>query len=247
MKDTDRTTVIYLVGTIIMFFLLLTSTNQILAPIFNRGSVSNTLYYIKAPEQIINENKTYKVKFNTSEGSFEAELCSKCAPKNVNNFVYLSKNKYFDQTKFSRIVKDFLIQAGDPQSKSTGKNVWGTGKTTYFIEDEVNWNSLNISESSKESLRKEGYKSNDNLQSISLKKYALAMANDGPNTNSSQFFIIVANNSDSRLFDLNGKYTVIGEIKTGIDAVNKINDSQTSKEQVPDQIITINSTEVTEL
>lgn len=82
------------------------------------------------PEMSIDVNKTYLAHIETNKGSFTIELFAKDAPKTVNNFVFLSKEKFYDHVFFHRIVKNFMIQTGDPKGT-------GTGGPGYSIEDEL--------------------------------------------------------------------------------------------------------------
>ena len=85
--------------------------------------------YEKAPDMQIDTNKTYIAKFETNDGNFEVTLNAKDAPKTVNNFVFLAKNKFYDGLTFHRIVKDFMIQGGDPLGT-------GGGDPGYKFDDE---------------------------------------------------------------------------------------------------------------
>lgn len=85
--------------------------------------------YEKAPDMQIDITKTYVAKFETASGNFEVTMDAKDAPKTVNNFVFLAKNKFYDGLIFHRIVKDFMIQGGDPE----GTGVGGPG---YKFDDE---------------------------------------------------------------------------------------------------------------
>jgi cyclophilin family peptidyl-prolyl cis-trans isomerase len=76
--------------------------------------------YRKAPDMTIDANKTYIAKVETSKGSFEVELDAKNTPITVNNFVFLAKDKFYDGLKFHRIMKEFMIQGGDPKGDGTG-------------------------------------------------------------------------------------------------------------------------------
>lgn len=91
--------------------------------------------YSKAPDMQIDVNKTYIAEFETSMGNFEAELFAKDAPKTVNNFVVLSNDGFFNNLIFHRVIKDFMIQGGDPQGD-------GTGGPGYKFEDEFNSHKL---------------------------------------------------------------------------------------------------------
>ena len=136
----------------------------------------------------------------TSMGSFEIELYPSDAPKTVENFVKLSEKKYFDGMRVHRIAKGFVIQTGDDKSKDPAQaDQWGSGGQSIWgkeFEDELNPNAPSF---------KEGYK-----------KGVVAMANRGPNTNTSQFFVCLQDVS------LPHKYTIFGKVVKGMDVVDKI-------------------------
>ena len=200
------------------------------------------------PSFTISLEKTYIAKIVTNQGDVTVELCTKCAPQNVNNFVYLSNKEYYKATKFHRIVKDLLIQGGDRNTLNADTTSYGKGKTNYLIEDEVNWDYLNFTEEKRTALTNQGYKSNTSVFSKNLGKYTLAMANDGPNTNSSQFFIVTGDNTDSRIADLNGFYTVIGEVKSGFETLEKTNNiSVNDNTYLPASDVIIQKIEITEI
>jgi len=144
--------------------------------------------------------KEYAV-LETSMGTFEVELYPQDAPKTVENFVKLAEKKYFDGMRFHRVVKGFVIQIGDDKSKDTAKVAqWGTGGKSIWgkeFADELNPNAPSY---------KEGYK-----------KGVLAMANRGPNTNTSQFFIMLGDNTR-----LPKNYTIFGKVIKGQEVVDKI-------------------------
>lgn len=129
----------------------------------------------------------------TSMGTIEIELFRNDAPKTVENFVKLAEKKYFDGIIFHRVAKGFVIQGGDPTGTGSG------GKSIYGKEfaDELNPNTPSY---------KEGYK-----------KGVVAMANRGPNTNTSQFFIMLAD-----LPRMPKNYTIFGKVIKGQDVVDKI-------------------------
>lgn len=85
--------------------------------------------YSQAPDMQIDTSKTYIAKFETNDGNFEITLNVKDAPKTVNNFVVLARDKFYDGLSFHRIVKDFMIQGGDPQGT-------GSGGPGYKFDDE---------------------------------------------------------------------------------------------------------------
>ena len=140
--------------------------------------------------------------FETSEGNIVCQLFEKDAPKTVANFVELaegkrewmhpstrkkSKDHLYDGTIFHRVIPDFMIQGGDPQGT-------GMGGPGYQFEDETKGSPHKLDKAGK-----------------------LAMANAGPNTNGSQFFITLANTDW-----LTGKHTIFGEVVEGQDIVEKI-------------------------
>src|SRR5256886_13259086 len=142
--------------------------------------------YSAPPPVTIDPNKQYIATFKTSRGEIVCDLFTKDAPKTVNNFVFLAREKFYDGTVFHRVIADFMIQGGDP----TGTGGGGPG---YRFEDEV--------------------KNNQRKHQVG----SLSMANAGPNTNGSQFFIThVATDW------LNGKHTVLRQVRSGQEIVNSI-------------------------
>jgi cyclophilin family peptidyl-prolyl cis-trans isomerase len=137
----------------------------------------------------------------TSMGTFEVDLYRSDAPKTVENFVKLAEKKFFDGMRVHRVSKNFVIQTGDDKSKDPKKMAeWGTGgKSIYGKEfaDELNPNTPSY---------KEGYK-----------KGVLAMANRGPNTNTSQFFVMLRDNTT-----LPKNYTIFGKVIKGQEVVDAI-------------------------
>ncbi|WP_425517683.1 peptidylprolyl isomerase [Paenibacillus oenotherae] len=83
------------------------------------------------PKMSIDTSKSYEAAFVTSMGEFKVELFAKDAPQTVNSFVFLAREKYFDGLKFHRVIRDFMIQSGDPQGN-------GMGGPGYNIPDELN-------------------------------------------------------------------------------------------------------------
>ena len=131
----------------------------------------------------------------TTKGTIVIELRADLAPKTVENFVTHSKNGYYNGLIFHRVIKDFMIQGGDPTGTgSGGESIWG-GK----FNDEFAPNA------------------------IFDKAGVLAMANSGPNTNGSQFFITTV-----ATYWLNGRHTIFGQVQEGFDIVKKIDNSPTN-------------------
>jgi cyclophilin family peptidyl-prolyl cis-trans isomerase len=135
---------------------------------------------------------------HTNHGDITVELFDEDAPKTVENFKKLASDNFYDGVIFHRVIKDFMIQGGDP----TGT---GTGGPGYQFEDEQNEHHI--------------------------VRGALAMANAGPNTNGSQFFIVT---TDAAPW-LDGKHTVFGRVVDGMDAVDKIEASDTGHNDRPKQ------------
>ena len=146
----------------------------------------------------MDERKDVRAVVSTSMGSFTMELLPKEAPCAVNSFVYLARQKFFDGVTFHRIVKDFVIQGGDPQGT-------GQGGPGYSFNDELE---------------------NDLKYEIGT----VAMANSGPNTNGSQFFVVAGNQGTS----LPKSYTIFGRVVEGLDVVKEINAVPTKGGSGPD-------------
>jgi len=154
----------------------------------------------------------------TDKGSIELELDRSTAPNAVDNFVKLVKEGFYNGIKFHRVVEDFVIQAGDPLSKDNDPNNDGAGGPGYVFNDEINPKSLGLSEELIKSLETQGYKFNYRLKSLPHKIGAISMANSGPNTNGSQFFIVSTQDQP----DLDGRYTVFGRVINGMEVVRQI-------------------------
>jgi peptidyl-prolyl cis-trans isomerase B (cyclophilin B) len=150
--------------------------------------------YDAPPKMTIDVNKKYSAVIDTSKGKIVVDLFAKDAPKTVNNFVFLAREGFYNGTVFHRVIPDFMIQGGDP----TGT---GRGNPGYRFEDEVGPENLNV-----------------------FKTGTLAMANSGPNTNGSQFFI-----THKPTEWLLGKHTIFGQVREGQDVVNAIEKGDTIK------------------
>lgn len=137
----------------------------------------------------------------TSMGKFEIELYPADAPKTVENFIGLAEKKFFDGVRIHRVVKNFVIQMGDPFSKDKKKrDMWGMGGESIWnkeFADELSPNTQSY---------KDGYL-----------KGVVAMANKGPNTNTSQFFVMLRDNTS-----LPKNYTIFGKVVKGMEVVDKM-------------------------
>jgi peptidyl-prolyl cis-trans isomerase B (cyclophilin B) len=143
--------------------------------------------YSAPPPMTIDVEKSYTATFDTSKGKIVVELKPKNAPVTVNNFVFLANDGFYNDTIFHRVINDFMIQGGDPTAT-------GRGGPGYRFDDEFHGNNW---------LRHE--------------VGSLSMANAGPNTNGSQFFI-----THIKTDWLDGKHTVFGKVIEGQDVVNAI-------------------------
>jgi len=139
--------------------------------------------WASAPEMIIDLGKNYKAVMHTDKGDITLDLFEKQVPRTVNNFVFLAREGYYNDTIFHRVIMNFMAQGGDP----TGTGAGGPG---YSFKDEFN---------------------NDLRHN---KPGILSMANAGPNTNGSQFFITHVPTPW-----LDGKHSVFGEVVDGMDVV----------------------------
>ena len=152
---------------------------------------------------------------HTNAGDITIKLFDADAPHTVANFVKLAKSGFYDGTKFHRVIKDFMIQGGDPLTRDDGQITrWGTGGPGYSFADEIRANNRN------------------GVGTIS-------MANSGPNTNGSQFFINTANNNF-----LDSKHTVFGKVSSGMNVVEKIEGTSVDSPDRPIEPIIIESVTV---
>lgn len=161
---------------------------------------------------------TNHITLQTDKGEIKLELYRDVAPKTVDNFVKLAKEKFYDGTKFHRVISDFMIQGGDPNSKNADPSDDGQGGPDYTFEDEINAKSLGLTNEQIKQLESQGYVYNTNLHSLPVDPEYLAMANRGPNTNGSQFFIV----TQTPQKHLYGKHTVFGKVVSGMDVVRSI-------------------------
>ncbi|CAH0344608.1 peptidylprolyl isomerase [Bacillus sp. CECT 9360] len=174
----------------------------------------------------------------TNQGSIKIKLFPELAPKTVENFVTHAENGYYEGVIFHRIIKDFMIQGGDPQGTGMGgESIWGAP-----FEDEFSMEAFNL-------------------------RGALSMANAGPGTNGSQFFIVQAPHVDSSMGEqmkqagypdeiitaymekggtpwLDHKHTVFGHVIEGMDIVDKITGLETGSGDKPVEDVVIQSIKV---
>lgn len=150
----------------------------------------------------------------TNLGDIKISFYNTDSPKTVNNFLNLAQQGFYNGTKFHRVIKDFMIQGGDPNSKSDDWSTHGMGGPDYRFADEFN--------------------------NHKLVRGSLAMANAGPNTNGSQFFIVTAEATPW----LDGVHTNFGQITEGMDIVSKIEAVPVNANDHPLEDVTINTIEL---
>ena len=175
-------------------------------------------YKIKPIEEIEQKEKIPMIILKTNLGDIKIEFFEKDAPKTVANFIKLSSEGFYNGARFHRVIKGFMIQGGDPNSKD---NDWlndGMGGPGYQFEYELN-------------PQTESYKAG-------YLKGVVAMANSGSDTNGSQFFIMLEN------YPLPRNYTIFGKVVEGQDVVDKIGNLKTYENDNPRGQTTINSVEI---
>jgi len=166
----------------------------------------------------IKEKNMVSATIQTDKGNIELTLDKNAAPNTVENFVKLAQSGFYDGVKFHRVVDSFVIQAGDPLSKDEDPSNDGQGGPGYAIDDEINPKSLGLSQNEIDQLVYNGYTFDYSLTSLPHKVGTISMANSGPNTAGSQFFIVTTEDQP----DLNGKYTAFGNVTSGMDVVRQI-------------------------
>jgi cyclophilin family peptidyl-prolyl cis-trans isomerase len=158
--------------------------------------------YSTPPAMQIDPNKKYTAIFHTDKGDITVDLFASQAPVTVNNFVFLAREGFYNNTTFHRVIGGFMAQGGDP----TGSGMGGPG-----------------------------YRFNDERGALSLKhdsEGVLSMANAGPNTNGSQFFITYGPTPH-----LNGRHGVFGKITQGLDVLRSIRERDPQRDRQPGDAI----------
>lgn len=157
------------------------------------------------------ENFSHRVTLQTNHGTIVFETYDADAPKASNNFITLAEKGFYDNLVFHRVISGFMIQGGDPKGD-------GTGGPGYTFEDELD---------SQTPSGREGYV-----------RGTVAMANAGPNTNGSQFFIMHAD------YPLPHLYTIFGKVVSGMDAVDSIAGVETGANDRPKEPVVIQKVSV---
>ncbi len=174
--------------------------------------LSNNKVYESMPEMNIDITKNYTAVIKTSLGDMSVEFFTEDAPMTVNNFINLSRDGYYDDVIFHRVISGFMIQGGDPSGTGHGEMGKYPG---YKFEDELN-------------------------NQRAYEKGILAMANAGPDTNGSQFFIMHVD------YPLPYQYTIFGIVTDGQDVIDKIASVQTGDGDRPVTDVVIKTVEVKE-
>lgn len=191
------------------------------------------------PQINLGETKVVKAIMNTNRGAVTINLYPELAPKTVENFVGLAREDYYNGIIFHRVISDFMIQGGDP----TGTGMGGESIWEEQFEDEFSPYLFNL-------------------------RGALSMANSGPNTNGSQFFIVTASQVPGQMIGqmeaagypvevieayknggtpwLDNKHTVFGHIVEGMDIVDEIDKTETNYADKPVEDVVIESIEIIE-
>lgn len=151
------------------------------------NNLTNKEMYTTPPQMTIDTAKEYAAVLKTDVGDIVVTLDAKATPLTVNNFVFLAREKFYNNTIFHRVIKDFMIQGGDPKGTGTGNP---------------------------------GYKFDDEPFTGEYVRGTLAMANSGPNTNGSQFFIMHKDTA------LPKSYVIFGHVTAGLDVVDKIAEAE---------------------
>jgi len=174
------------------------------------GSSERQTKFSEPFEMSIDPEKSYQAEIVTNHGTMTAFLHAKDAPNTVNNFVNLARYHYYDGIIFHRIIREFMIQGGDPEGSGRGGP---------------------------------GYRFGDELPAPGKYKIgSLAMANAGPNTNGSQFFIV----SGAHGVQLPPQYSLFGQLIAGEDVLAKIQNVPTGAQDRPKDDVVIESITITE-
>ncbi len=168
--------------------------------------------------------------FTTTKGVIEIELYADVMPITAGNFAKLAEEGFYDGIKFHRVIDGFMIQGGDPNSKGEDTSIYGTGGPGYAITDE----------------HVEG-------ELLTNTRGSISMANSGPNSGRSQFFI---NTADNVMLDfdkepLSSKHPVFGRVTSGMDVIDAISGTETGARDLPVtpviiESLTIKTNEVSE-
>lgn len=194
------------------------ATDRTSAEIINIENNQENMQETSYDHESLKEHVTHTVTLKTNEGDIVIDLYGGLTPKTVENFVKLSSEGFYDGVRFHRVISGFMIQAGDPLSKDLEmQDRWGTGGPGYTFEDEF---------------------------APELRHSAagiLSMANAGPGTNGSQFFITL-----DQTPHLNDRHSVFGYVTEGMDVVDTIGITPTEGPDRPIDEVVINEVAIEE-
>lgn len=216
---------------------------------------------MEKPTMQLKTGVDYSAVIKTNKGSITIDLLEKDTPITVNNFVALASQDYFDNLTFHRVIRNFVIQGGDPKGD-------GTGGPGYKFADEIDADALGLDDqkvaditylrsffsesvinqyknkSVKELYEKElGFDYTPGFGTTKFAPYVVAMANSGPNTNGSQFFITTASFTGDFL---NGKHTIFGTVTKGFDVVDAIEEVDVNTSDAPISEVKITDIKIVE-
>jgi len=186
----------------LIFVVYMLGVSAVLGGYYYAAKTEENMAYVAAKNTVYHSKKAVAI-MKTNFGSIRIELFGEAAPETVGNFIKLAGTGFYDGTKFHRVIKGFMIQGGDPNSKDDDWSNDGMGGPGYVFDDEINEHKM--------------------------VRGAIAMANAGPNTNGSQFFIVTAEAAPW----LDGKHTVFGKVIKGMDVVDKIESLPTNQNDHP--------------
>jgi len=171
--------------------------------------------YKNAPEMQLEKGKTYSATLHTTKGNIKVDLFADKTPVTVNNFVFLANDNFYDNVKFHRVIKGFMIQTGDPLGNGTGGP---------------------------------GYRFNDEKFDGTYEPGTVAMANAGPNTNGSQFFIMHGDVQLPKNYVIFGKVADAASLKVVDEIANvPVQRSASGEMSTPKDEVSINNVEITVL
>lgn len=180
----------------------------------NLTTVEQTEQKQKQMKDYVNLDAVKGAVLKTNYGDIQVEFYKDVSPNTVSNFVVLAESGFYDNTKFHRVIKDFMVQGGDPNSKDDNWSDDGTGGPGYTFADEIN--------------------------NYPLVKHSLAMANAGPNTNGSQFFIVTASSTPW----LDGLHTNFGYAVNSDAVLQKIENVKVTENDHPTDDVIIEDIQI---
>lgn len=197
--------------------------NVIVAGAIVLVAVGVILFFISDNQNTVATENNPIVVLKTTQGDIEIELFVDKMPITAGNFLKLAREGFYNGVKFHRVIKGFMIQGGDPLSKGDNTAAYGTGGPGYAISDEF-------------------------VEGLSNVRGTISMANSGPDTGGSQFFINLVDNVNLD-FDkepLTSKHPVFGKVVGGMDVIDMIGEAQTGERDIPVTPVVIETIEIKE-